>query len=168
MRDDTARGIDTDVLRDTFAFDGPRDQWLAVLKSVGFCETLVTEVRLPSMGPSAGQLSRAVAARNEGRYADAIAACRMAIEGLDGAPKEASSEVERIIKVGRKRFSEHDRFVFLRTAAHTYASPAHHGAAHHDREDAELAIAMTAALLRVAPRFAENAAEADDSGAASS
>jgi hypothetical protein len=131
----------------------PREQWLALLKSVGYCDTLLTELRLPTTGVSAEHLARAVEARNEGRYGDAIAACRVAIERLDSAPKESSGELDRIVRAKRADLADRERFVLLRTATQVFASPVHHGATHYQREDAELAIATTAALLRLAPRW---------------
>ncbi len=125
-----------------------------MLKSVGYCDSILTELRLPPATLDAGgHLARGVAARNEGRHSDASAACRIAVERLDGAPKGGSGELERIVKAKRTDLSERDRFVLLRSATHIFASPAHHGATHHQREDADLAIAMTAALLRLAPRW---------------
>lgn len=147
-----------------FQFQVPKEQWLAVLKTVGYCDTLLTELRLPPATSDAGtHLARAVAARNEGRYSDAIAACRVAVERLDGAPKEGSGDVERIVKAKRADLSERDRFILLRTASQIFASPVHHGATHHQREDAELAIAMAAALLRLAPRWGADATETSES-----
>ncbi len=137
-----------------FQFQVPKEQWLAVLKSVGYCDSILTELRFPpGTGDPGGHLARGVAARNEGRYSDAIAACRIAVERLDYAPKEGSGELERIVKAKRIDLSERERFVMLRSATHIFASPAHHGATHHEREDADLAIAMTAAFLRLAPRW---------------
>jgi len=83
------------------------------------------------------------------------------VERLDGAPKEGSGELERIVKAKRIDLSERERFVMLRSATHIFASPAHHGATHHEREDADLAIAMTAALLRLAPRWRTEDTERD-------
>ncbi|MCA9576647.1 MAG: hypothetical protein R3B40_24855 [Polyangiales bacterium] len=119
-----------------------------------FTLPFLTELRFPpGTGDPGGHLARAVAARNEGRYSDAIAACRTAVERMDGAPKEGSGELERIVKAKRIDLTERERFVMLRSATHIFASPAHHGATHHEREDADLAISMTAALLRLAPRW---------------
>jgi hypothetical protein len=145
-----------------FQFQVPKEQWLVVLKSVGYCDSILTELRFPSgTGDPGGHLARGVAARTEGRYSDAIAACRIAVERLDGAPKEGSGELERIVKAKRIDLSERERFVMLRSATHIFASPAHHGATHHEREDADLAIAMTAALLRLAPRWRTEDTERD-------
>lgn len=160
-----APGIDIQPTSVNYSFKVPKEQWIAVLKNVGYCDTLVAELRLPPATSDAGvHLARAIAARNEGRYSDAIAACRVAVERLEGAPKEGSGDVERIVKAKRADLSERDRFILLRTASQIFASPVHHGATHHQREDAELAIAMAAALLRLAPRWSADS-EAVDVGA---
>lgn len=139
-------------------FDVPKEQWLTVLKSVGYCDAILTELKLPTAGASAEHLARAVAARNEGRYSDAIAACRNALEH----PKRPNGEFDRIVNASRTALTDHERFLYLRTVTQIFASPASHGATHHEREDAELVIAMTSALVRLAPRWNAEHPSADD------
>ncbi len=139
-------------------FEVPKEHWLAVLKSVGYCDAILTELKLPTAGVSAEHLARAVTARNEGRYSDAIAACRNALEH----PKRPNGEFDRIVKASRTALTDHERFLYLRTATQIFASPASHGATHHAREDAELVIAMTAALVLLASRWNAEQPSVDD------
>ncbi len=159
-----APGVGIQPTFDTYAFKVPKEQWLALLKTVGYCDTLLTELRLPSTGPETTlaarmQFARAIAARNEGRYGDAIAACRLSLDELKdtGLPAEKPPDLSRLANTSRKNMSDDDRFLLLRIATHVFASPAHHGGSSpHTREDAELAMTMTAALLRLAPRWCQN------------
>jgi hypothetical protein len=157
---DYVPGIDVRPTRVDYAFKVPRDQWIAALVSSGYCETLVTELRLPSSGPeplSPGRqrLSDAVKARNDGGYAEAMRRCRIALDEVQktGFGGKAPAEVAQFLQERAGTMSQSERLSALRVALQLFLSPAHHANApdeHYTREDAELAIALTAALLRLA------------------
>jgi len=61
-----------------------------------------------------------------------------------------------------RNLSQAERFSALKIAMQLFLSPAHHDGVPDEelgREDADLAIAMTAALLRLAPRWDAKATE---------
>jgi hypothetical protein len=138
-----------------YRFDLKKEDWLKVLTETGYCETLLVELRLPETNTAAGaHLADAIAERNAGRYAKAIAACRVALESLSDTPNEESGEIDLIVKARRTALDDRQRFVMLRTAAYIFCSKAVHGRTDYPREDADMAISMTASVLRVSPRFA--------------
>lgn len=152
-------GIHVRPTSDTYAFTVPKERWSAVLQTVGYCETLVTELRLPSSGPESTaqgrqRLAQAVSARNDGSYAEAMRRCRIALDELKNAGfgGKAPTEVANFLQAKASTMSHGERVSALQVALQLFLSPAHHANApdeHYTREDAELAIAMTAALLRL-------------------
>lgn len=80
-----------------FSFKVPPDEWLAVLDSAGFAETLITELQLPTAGPPAttagrARFAQAIVARNNGAYAEVMRRCRITLNelgklGLGGRPR---------------------------------------------------------------------------------
>lgn len=159
---ESAPGVDVRPAIDTYKFKAPKEQWLALLESVGYCDTLITELRLPSSGPEATaqgrqRLAQAVQARNDGGYAEAMRRCRIALDELKAAgfAGKAPADVARFLQDKAGTMSQGERFSVLRLALQLFLSPTHHANApeeHYTREDAELAIAMTASLLRLAPQ----------------
>ncbi len=82
-----APGIGIQPTFDTCAFKVPKEQWLAVLKSVGYCESILAELRLPTSGPESTSVGRqrvvnAVNARNDGRYRNTVQERRIALDAL--------------------------------------------------------------------------------------
>jgi hypothetical protein len=150
-------------------FDIPKEQWLAVLASVGFCDAILTELRLPTSGPEAtraarAQLVKAAHARDEGRYRNTMQACRIALDGLKNAGfgGRRPEEVARFLQQNARKLSQAERFSALQVAMQLFLSPAHHdGLAEEElsREDADLALAVTATLLRLAPRWGADATD---------
>lgn len=166
-----APGVDVRPASDTFRFQVPKEQWLALLENVDYCETLVTELRLPTGGPESTSVGRqrvanAVHARNEGRYRSSMQECRIALDALEtgGFGGRAPDEVARFLQKNARKLSQSERFSALQIAMRLFLSPAHHDGVPDEelsREDADLAIAITAALLRLAPRWIT---EPDESG----
>jgi hypothetical protein len=166
---DFPRGVDASLLLTKYTFEVSRDSWIGVLESVGYADTLITELRLPTDGVEATALSRrrlaeATTARNFGAYADAMRRCRMAVEELEkkGFGGKAPSEVVAFIKGNARKLSTVERLSALQTALELFLSPAHHSNAPEDsytREDADLSIAMTAALLRLWPMRVDDTPE---------
>jgi hypothetical protein len=158
-----APGVGIQPTFDSYAFKVPKEQWLALLNSVGYCDTLLTELRLPSSGPEATaqgrqRLVQAVQARNDGGYAEAMRRCRIALDELKAAgfAGKAPADVARFLQDKAGTMSQAERCSALRLALQLFLSPTHHANApdeHYTREDAELAIAMTASLLRLAPQW---------------
>lgn len=151
------------------AFDVPKEQWLAVLKSVGYNHSILTELRLPTSGPESTSVGRqtvvnAVNARNDGRYRNTVQECRIALDALRtaGFGGRAPDEVAQFLQKNARNLSQAERFSALQVAMQLFLSPAHHDGVPDEefsREDADLAIAMTAALLRLAPRWGAYATE---------
>jgi hypothetical protein len=146
-----------------FRFAVSRDDWTELLKDVGFCDTLVTELRLPTTGPEAtakgrDRLKAAVNDRDNGSYAGTMRQCRIALDELKNAGfgGKAPQEVAQFLQANAGSMTQVERFSALQLALQLLLSPAHHAGAldeEYSREDAELAIAMTAALLKMAPRW---------------
>jgi hypothetical protein len=167
-----APGIDVVPTVEQRAFDIPKEQWLAVLKSVGYCDSILTELRLPTNGPATTSEGRqrvvnAVNARNDGRYRNTVQECRIALDALKtaGFGGRAPDEVAQFLQKNARNLSQAERFSALQIAMQLFLSPAHHDGVPDEefsREDADLAIAMTAALLRLAPRWG---ADSTDAGA---
>lgn len=153
-----------------FQFQVPKEQWLAVLKSVGYCDSILTELRLPTSGPESTTVGRqrvvnAVNARNDGRYRNTVQECRIALDALKtaGFGGRAPDEVAQFLQKNARNLSQAERFSALQIAMQLFLSPAHHDGVPDEefsREDADLAIAMTAALLRLAPRWGADSTEA--------
>lgn len=166
-------GVGIQPTFDTYAFKVPKEQWLALLDSVGYCDTLLTELRLPASGPDVTaqgrqRLVQAVQARNDGGYAEAMRRCRIALDELkaEGFAGKAPADVAKFLQDKAGTMSQAERFSALHLALQLFLSPTHHANApdeHYSREDAELAIAMTAALLRLAPQWA-SASEPKEGG----
>lgn len=157
------RGFAVNATIERYSFRVPRDQWTAALQNAGYCKTLVTELKLPTTGPdstaeSCKRLVSAIEARNNGSYAEAMRRCRLAIDELKkaGFGGKAPADVAKFLQEKSGTMSQSERFSALQVALWVFLSSAHHVNAPEDeysREDAELAIAMVAALLRLAPRW---------------
>jgi hypothetical protein len=156
-----------------FQFQVPKEQWLAVLKTVGYCDSILTELRLPTSGSESTSVGRqrvvnAVNARNDGRYRNTVQECRIALDALKtaGFGGRAPDEVAQFLQKNARKLSQAQRFSALQIAMQLFLSPAHHDGLPDEeftREDADLAIALTAALLRLAPRWgAEQTEPADE------
>lgn len=166
-----APGIEVVPTVEQRAFEVPKEQWLAVLKSVGHCDSILTEVRLEAGGPESTSVGRqrvvnAVNARNDGRYRNTVQECRIALDALRtaGFGGRAPDEVAQFLQKNARNLSQAERFSALQVAMQLFLSPAHHDGVPDEefsREDADLAIAMTAALLRLAPRWGAQDAERD-------
>lgn len=145
-----------------FAFKVPVEDWLSTLRNVGFCDSLITELKLPSNGPDAtteasSRLKQAVGARNSGEYGDSLRRCRIALNELASAGfgGRAPREVAAFLKEKAGTLTPTERYSALKLALELFLSPAHHANApeeHYSREDADLALAMTAALVKLAPQ----------------
>jgi hypothetical protein len=166
-----APGIEVVPTVEQRAFEVPKEQWLRVLKSVGYCDSILTELRLPTSGPESTSVGRqrvvnAVNARNDGRYRNTVQECRIALDALKtaGFGGRAPDEVARFLQKNARNLSHAERFSALQIAMQLFLSPAHHDGVPDEefsREDADLAIAMTAALLRLAPRWGAQDTERD-------
>lgn len=164
-----APGVGIQPTFDTYAFKVPKEQWLAVLKSVGYCDSILTELRLPTKGPESTTVGRQTVvnagnARNDGRYRNTVQECRIALDALKtaGFGGRAPDEVAQFLQKNARNLSQAERFSALQIAMQLFLSPAHHDGVPDEefsREDADLAIAMTAALLRLAPRWGADAAD---------
>ncbi len=148
---------------DQVAVTVPREDWLTVLSRSGLQETLITELPLPAAGPAETvdarkRLAGAVQARSHGKHAEAMRLCRIAIDELEkkGFGGKSRKDVTHFLKQNAGTLTPEERFAALQSAMELLLAPAHHANApedHYVREDADLAIVMTAALLKLAPRW---------------
>jgi hypothetical protein len=155
------------LTRDTYPFPISHEDWANVLQQVGYCETLVTELRIPTSGPDSTasgrkRLGAAVAARNNGSYAEAMRICRISLDELKqaGFAGKAPQDIAEFLQQNAGTMSQAERFAALQVALKLFLSPASHANApdeEYSREDAELAIAMVAAMLRLAPQHGTEA-----------
>ncbi len=153
------------VMRGEVRATVPRDEWVSVLRSAGFCETIVIELPVrvggsTELADSHARVASAMSARDEGRHADAMAKCRAALEALPqgGFGNKAPSTIAQFLQERAGKLTNVERCAALQAALRLFMSPAVHGAVAEDtfaREDSELAIAMTASLVRLARRWAE-------------
>jgi hypothetical protein len=93
--------------------------------------------------------------------------CRIALEALKtgGVGGRAPAEIAQFLQKNARNLALAERFSVLQVAMQLFLSPAHHDGVPDEefsRQDADLAIAMTVALLRLAPRWGT---ESDESGA---
>lgn len=154
-------GVDTSFLSVNYSVDVPRDEWVAILEGVGYAEVLITELRLPSAGVESTALSRkrlaqAANARHLGSYGEVMRHCRMAIDELRkvGFGGKGPVDIVRFLQDKAGTMSPVERISVLQTATQLFLSPAHHAnepEESYTRDDADLSIAMTAALLRLWP-----------------
>ena len=128
-----APGVDIRPTTDTYAFKVSREQWVALLGSVGYCDTLVTELRLPTSGPESTargrqRLAQAVSARNDGSYAETMRRCRIALDELRNAGfgGKAPTEIARFLQEKAGTMSPSERFSALQLALRLFLSPTHH------------------------------------------
>lgn len=166
---DYAPGINLQPTTTNYPFTVPKEQWLNLLRAVGFCDTLIVELRLPTSGPDSTtggrrRLVEAVRARDDGSYAEALRRCRIALDELKNAGfgGKAPGDVAKFLQDRAGALSQSERFSALQLALQLFLSPAHHANApeeHYSRADAELAIAATATLLRLAPQHLPTEAE---------
>lgn len=138
----------------------PREEWLECLRVGGYCETLVSEVKIPDEGPprtsaARARFCKAVGARDQGEYAETMRRCRIALNELENAGfgGKAPKDVIAFLKDNAGKLTQAERYSALKVAVELYLSPAHHANApeeHYSRKDADLALAMTANLLELA------------------
>lgn len=158
-----SEGIWVYPAREQLTIRVPKEDWVAMLRDVSYCDTLITELKLPTDGPESTapgrqRLVRAVDARNEGSYMEAMSRCRIALDEIKkaGFGGKAPQQVVKFLQEKAGTLSHSERLTALQVALQLFLSPAHHANAleeHYTREDAELAIAMTAAILRLAPQM---------------
>ena len=154
-------------------FDINRDEWLAALRSSGFTDSLTIEIPVPSdatstLAGAVAELRRAIEHRHNGHDAETVAACRLVTNALGhaGFGNRAPKEVIAFIKENAGRLSLEERYSVLQAALELFCSPAHHHPQSDDyrRADATFAVAMSAALVSLAPLRGRPAAQLDDVG----
>lgn len=144
-----------------YEFRVPMESWVAVLRAVGYSDVLISELRLHTDGPgstAAGRrrLQSAAAARNAGSYAEPMRQSRMALDELKtaGVGGRAPAEVVRFLQERAGTLSALERFSVLQVALKLFASPGHRANSPNEsyiREQADVAVAVAAALLKLAP-----------------
>jgi hypothetical protein len=168
----SAPGIDVRPTATDYSFAVPKEHWLAVLRDLGFCQSVVLELSLPVAGPSTmtegrARLMQAVNARNDGSYAETMRRCRIALDELKkvGFGGKAPTDIAKFLQEKAGSLTQGERFSALQLALQLFLAPAHHANApeeYYTRDDAELAIAMTAAILRLAPQHAHDGSDSQD------
>lgn len=136
-----------------------QSDWLEVLQGCGYRKSLLIEIAIPDAGAgqeahAAHHLEKARTHMLRGHYADAVGACRLALEqwtesrnevGLLASAKERQRSDPRML-------TELQRELLLRQAVVNYAHLAHHASdsmapAHFDRQSTTMLIGITAAIL---------------------
>jgi Type I restriction enzyme R protein N terminus (HSDR_N) len=108
------------------------------------------------------RFSGALEARNAGSYGEAMRRCRTALDELKtaGFGGKAPQDVAQFLQNKAGTLAPSERLAALHVALQLFLSPAHHANVpeeSYSREDAELALAMTAGLLRLAGARASTA-----------
>lgn len=152
----------------------PRDEWLDALRSCGLSDTVVVELPMPKQGPSSTaaarqRLLRAVEARDAGSHAEAVARCRLALDELEnvGMRGKAPKEVAQFLLEYAGKLTQRERFGALQAVANLLLSPAHHAKVPEEdwaREDADLAIVITAAITKMATRWLGTGPDSGEQG----
>lgn len=144
-----------------FSFAVPREEWLAAVSTAGFKHTLLFELSLGAQGdgPAAEaghRLAQAFHERGHGSYANTLRQCRVALDALEqgGFGGNAPTDVAQFLQRNARNLSMAERYSALLAALKLYLSPAHHPNSpdsEYTRDDADLALAMVAALAKLAP-----------------
>lgn len=138
----------------------PRSEWFDMLATARLLDTV--QLAVPEQGDArlkdgVMHLRAAIEHHARGDYSDVAQTCRKAIEtlGRTGFGKKAPKEVAQFLRGQEpKEYSLEDRAAIVQVAAMLLVhSGAHAGEEEKKwrRADAELALALTAGLLRVAP-----------------
>lgn len=141
-----------------FTQDVSRDSWLAVLEQARFGRSLFIELALPADLPddlrrAVPHLEEAVDKQSHGYHADALTACRKALEFIAGGPyaQALSDEAKSLIRAmqdNQRRATLNDRAAVVLTALRVYTNAGSHPGAPVSRHHAQLAIGGTAALIQ--------------------
>lgn len=142
-------------------YDVSASDWTRLLAQLGYGTYMSIEVPLTSPNGLTGEvqkaaraLQEALAAFRRGDYEEAVADCRPGIEALEAADKGKFS-----LKPWDRTAGKEERFYWVQRALLSIAHVAHHpndpalaategGRVRWEREDAEAAIAILAALIR--------------------
>lgn len=154
-------------------FDVNRDEWLAALRTSGLTDTLTMEIpvpcnAMPNLAAAVTELRRAIEHRHDGHDAETVAACRSVTNALEhaGFGNRAPREVIAFLRENASRLTLEERYSVIQAALELFCSPAHHqpGPQREDyrRADATFAIAMSAALVSLAPLRGRPAATLDN------
>lgn len=130
-------------------------QWIAALEQAGYGRSMLFEVPIPSQPVAAGaavemlESARQLFAR--GHYPDAVAKCRMVIEGLT-AELGQDALLQAAVNAQKTTRTREQRELVMRKAAMDFASLAHHPTGVpldelFDRNAAQMMLGMTAALV---------------------
>lgn len=141
-------------VRDGFQTDGrlvvPKSQWVEQLNAVGATDILLLEIPMPlgalsgAQAEAAKQVRQAQAHIIAGNYGDAVGACRVALEELDvkGHP------LNLFHGPGRDSMTKIERGQAMLAAIRHYTHLPHHaGAPSYSRDEAKLALRVTAAVI---------------------
>lgn len=134
-----------------------QSNWLKILADCGYRKTLLLEVAVPANDESASAesyLQTAQVSLLQGRYQDAVACCRNALERLT-LQRDETYLIDEIKKMRSKNADEMNllhREVALRQAAVKFAALSHHSddiavAQTYDRRTAVMMIGITASLM---------------------
>ncbi|MDY0744802.1 hypothetical protein SNE35_09800 [Paucibacter sp. R3-3] len=130
-------------------------QWLAALEQAGYGRSMLFEVPIPSTPASAGAAVELLEAARQlfsrGHYPDAVAKCRMVIEGLTASLGQ-DAELRAATAAPKHTRTREQRELAMRQAAMDFASLAHHPTSVaqdelFDRNAAQMLLGTTAALV---------------------
>jgi hypothetical protein len=150
----------------------PRSKWLDMLAQAQLQEKVLVAVPVPAddrLRQAAAYLRSAIGHHARGEYAAAAQTCRKALEeiGTAGFGRRAPKEVRDFVhQQDAKQYSLDDRVAVIMMAAKMFYNAAAHAGDEErqwSRADVDLAMALTAALMRVAPTRLADAVLADSS-----
>lgn len=130
-------------------------QWLGALEQAGYGRSVLFEVPIPSQPEAAGAAVELLEAARQhfarGHYPDAVAKCRMVIEGLTSALGQ-DDLLRAAVATQKKDRTREQRELAMRQVAMDFASLAHHPTGVpqdelFDRNAAQMMLSMTAALV---------------------
>lgn len=141
----------------------PQSEWLEKLNESGFSNIFLFEVPVPNdtdserLRASVAQLKNARSKRDEGKYEEAVAACRKVIEALNDGLGVDPGDAENAYIDDPKGMTLDQRELLLRKIAKHYLHPAAHSDSEHlkpkyTRREANLALTVTATLVSAALR----------------
>jgi hypothetical protein len=155
LQAEVRRGREVQIVHDDVRGDFNVAHWVAVMEQAGFGRALLFEVPIPSEPQALSlALENLEAARlllAHGHYSDAVAKCRMVIEGLTAELGEDPG-LRAALAAPKQSRSLEQRELAMRQAAMDFASLAHHPTGISlnelfDRNAAQMMVGTTAALV---------------------
>ncbi len=147
-------GADSQAVHDLVQGQLNVAQWIAALEQAGYGRSILFEIPIPAneeLGATLNQLETARQLLVQGHYADAVAKCRVVVEGITHqlGQRDALVTARQLQKQSR---TLEQRELVMRQAAMDFASVAHHADGASAKEDfsrsaAQMMLSITSALV---------------------